>query len=289
MSITEKSILLLSNDPAQTAATMEALKPMVRSLLVAKNTADAVQKASNQDFDAIILRMNTPILSDPKEFFHWCLRSKAHKTTPWVVLGKDVEDEQIVVTHNFIKFVQDPAQPMQLVKILEGIFFNPASGSIDVGFINPLMAAVVETIKTMAQMELKREAPFVRRSTSQAAPAGDISGIIAMNSNFFLGSLAISFQEKVIFKVFENMLGTKVNSMTDDVKDCVSEITNIIFGNAKRDLNAAGHTIAAALPSVIIGKDHRISHALNGTCICVPFTCLEGRILVECMISPKAG
>jgi chemotaxis protein CheX len=83
------------------------------------------------------------------------------------------------------------------------------------------------------------------------------------------------------------MLGSEAQEINDDVKDCVSELTNIIFGNAKRDLNAAGHTISAALPSVITGKGHEIRHAVQGICLVIPFSSTFGKVNVETVINTQ--
>ncbi len=188
-----------------------------------------------------------------------------------------------------MKFIPDAGDTASLGKMLEGVFFDTGGSdkapTIDVNFINPIVSAVATVIKTMAAIDLQREAPFIKKSPNETSLKGDISGIIAMNSNRFVGSMAISFEQTLILKVFQNMLGTQAKDINDDVKDCVSELTNIIFGNAKRDLNAAGHTISAALPSVITGKGHEIRHSVTGVCLVIPFKSEFGRVNIETVIN----
>ena len=292
MSVSDKAVLILSDDPATAERVTEAVRPLVKHLVLAQNSAEAMQKAATQPFDCIILRLAQPSIPDPAQFFTWCQAKKSFQKVPWIVLGKDIENEEIVVKNDHVKFLEKPDDGAGLIRILNGVFFNAGHDaskppSIDVNFINPIVKAVSEVIKSMAQIELKRGAPFLKKTGDAATALGDISGIIAMNSDKFLGSMAFCFEKKVVLKIYENMLGTKSETINDDVKDAVSEMTNIIFGNAKRDLNAAGHTIAAALPSVITGPKHEIRHSVSGHCFCIPFTCDEGRIVVECVISPK--
>ncbi len=290
MGLESKSILALVDEEAVRSSVETSVKPLVKTLIFAKNSNEAQSKLNNQQFDAIILRTKAPVMGEQRGVFNWSLTNKDYKLVPWIVLGKDVENEEVVIKNNHVKFLPDPSDPTLLVKMLSSVFFTvppKGSASIDVEFINPLVKAVIEVLKTMSQLELQRDTPFVKLPGQASTIQPDISGVIAMNSNFFLGSLAISFEEKLILKIFEKMLGTKATTLNDDVKDCVSEITNVIFGNAKRDLNAIGHTIAAALPSVVTGKNHEIRHSITGHCICVPFSCADGKLNVECMISAK--
>jgi chemotaxis protein CheX len=291
MNLSEKSILLLSDDETVSQLMIGALKPLLKSVVHIKDPKEAIVKATNQVFDGIILRTSKPTISDPASFFQWCQTNKNYKLTPWIVLGEDVEDKQILVTHRNVKFLPKKDDGAALLKLLEGIFFSSASATdaakVDVNFINPLVGAVVEVLKSMAATELKRGTPYVRKPGEKAGSTGDISGVIAMNSDRFVGSLALCYEKNLILSVYANMLGTKVAEINDDVKDAVSELTNIIFGNAKRDLNAAGHTITPALPSVITGPNHEIRHAVSGMCLCVPFEGSTGKLLVECVISMK--
>ncbi len=290
MALNEKTLLLICNDDAAAGKISASLEGKVKKVILAKSSSEALSKASNQVFDGFIVRQTPALLTDPKGPFVWCSNQDNYKKAPWIILGKDIEDEQILIKHNNVKFVEDPQNLEALSSMLNGAFFDTGGGQapiIDVNFINPIVKAIAEVIKTMASIELKRETPYIKKSPNESTLKGDISGIIAMNSNRFVGSMAISYEQSLILQVFKNMLGTEVNEINDDVKDCVSELTNIIFGNAKRDLNAAGHTITPALPSVITGKGHEIRHSVQGICLVIPFSCASGRVAIETVINTQ--
>ena len=288
MTLLEKSVLMYSNDDAVISKTSDAMKPILKSFVSARSFPEATAKAKNQQFDCIILRMNKPILKEKADLFEWMRNQKDYKKTPWIVMGSDVENQEIVIEHNHVKFVEQAEDIGLLLKILQGVFFSPVTNNrIDVNFVNPFVTAISTVLKTMASTELKMEAPFIRKPNQSMPSQADISGIIAMNSNFFLGSMALCFQDSLILKVYERMLGAASATINDEVKDAVCELTNIIFGHAKRDLNALGHTIAAALPSVIVGKNHEVHHSVAGTCICIPFSSPDGTLRVELVLGPK--
>jgi len=289
MSLADKALLLLCEDDKIAAHILGAVKPLVKSVVVVSKKVDALVKLDFQVFDAILYRTKVATIAEPGELFQWTQGQKKHKATPWVILGQDIESQSVLVGHSRVKFLEKADDGAGLIRILEGLFFTPTkeTASVDVNLINPLMAAVVSVLKTMAQLDLVRGTPFVKKDSNTPPTTGDVTGLIAMNSDRFLGSLALCFSESLVFQIHQNMLGTRPTTLDEDVRDAVSELTNIIFGHAKRDLNAAGHTIAMALPSVVTGKGHTISHGIEGKCICVPFTSSAGNLLVECVINPR--
>jgi len=288
MSLLSRTFLLLTDQTETREKISAAINPIAKNLIHASTDNEAILKAKNQDFDAIILRMSQARLEEPNSAFHWCKSDKKCSKIPWVILGTDIESQDQVVKYSNLKFLPEPLDGAALIKLLEALLYDSNSNKVtlDVNFINPVVAATLHTLESMAQIKLVRGTPKLRKSGEPVEARGDISGVIAMNSDRFLGSTAICFEEKLILKVFSNMMGTETNEISDDVKDAVAEITNIIFGNAKRDLNAVGHTIAAAIPSVVSGKGHEIRHSTNGVCIVIPFESDFGRLLIECMIRP---
>jgi chemotaxis protein CheX len=285
MSLSSKSLLLVSNDEKITKITTEALSPLVKNFVAVSNVDQAVAKATMQVFDGVLYRTKAASLANPKEFFAWSQAHKAYEQVPWVILGKDVEPAEVLSAHPKLKLLERADDGPGLIRILESLFFTATKESLlDVNFVNPLIGAVIEVIKSMGGVDLVRGKPFIKANPNQPPARGDVSGLIAMNSDRFLGSLAICFSEKLVLKVYAHMMQAPAPDLNEDVRDAVAEMTNIIFGHAKRDLNAAGHNIAMAIPSVITGKNHEISHGIEGVCICVPFDSPQGSLLVECVM-----
>jgi|GEM_PF-979007 len=294
MALADKTLLLVCDDEKISAATVEAIRPLVRNLVVASKTTDALNRAQRQVFDGVLHRTKVPSLADPKGFFQWTRAQKGHQDTPWVVLGKDVESQAVLPPSANVKFLEKPSDGAGLIRILEDMFFTPPKEkddppALDVNFINPLMGAVVEVVKSMARIELQRGRPFAKGKPHVPALKADVSGLIEMNSDRFLGSVAICFTEPLMLRVCENMLGAKSKTGDKAVRDAVTQLTQGIFGHAQRDLNAAGHTLAPAVPNVVSGRGHAIPHSVEGLGICVPFESSAGTLFVECVMSPRSA
>jgi chemotaxis protein CheX len=148
---------------------------------------------------------------------------------------------------------------------------------MDVKFINAFLEGTISVLKTMAFIEPKAGAAYLKKDTSAR---GDISGIIGL-TGAVRGSLALSFAEPCILKIVSNMLGEEIAEINGDIKDAVGEITNMVSGVARKNLEAGGLTISAAIPTVVSGKNHSIVHVMGGPSIIIPFTTEFGPFVVD--------
>jgi len=131
-------------------------------------------------------------------------------------------------------------------------------------------------LKTMAFVEPKAGAAYLKKDD---VAHGDISGIIGM-TGAVRGSLALSFSEACILKIVSNMLGEEIAEINDDIRDAVGKITNMV-GVARKNLEAGGLIVSAAIPTVVSGKNHSIIHVMGGPSIIIPFEIDAGPFVVD--------
>ena len=151
---------------------------------------------------------------------------------------------------------------------------------MDVKFINPFLNGAAEVIKTMAFMDAVAGKPYLKKDDTAK---GDVSGIIGITGDA-TGSLAISFTEGCIWGIAGSMLGETYSDTTQDVLDCAGELTNMISGVARTNMEKMGLKVFAAIPSVIFGKDHTLRHILNSPSIVIPFSTASGVFVVDVCI-----
>ena len=152
---------------------------------------------------------------------------------------------------------------------------------MDVRFINAFLDGTINVLKTMAFVTPRAGKPFLKKDDTAA---GDVSGIIGL-TGAARGSLALSFSDKCIIKIVNNMLGENFTETNAEVRDAVGEITNMISGDARKRLEANGLVITAAIPTVVFGKSHRINHVMGGPSIIIPFEIDEGPFVVDVCLS----
>jgi chemotaxis protein CheX len=56
----------------------------------------------------------------------------------------------------------------------------------------------------------------------------------------------------------------------------VGKLSNIICGDARRQLESLGHQFQGSIPAVITGKRHKITHSVPGLSAVMPFTIGNG-------------
>ncbi len=92
----------------------------------------------------------------------------------------------------------------------------------------------------------------------------EISGIIAFIQESIEGTLAIRFKQDTILKLLSRVYGEELTTLDNKVIGGVAEISNVIHGIAKEELNMQGYHYQMCLPVVIIGDNHTVVSALSG-------------------------
>lgn len=152
---------------------------------------------------------------------------------------------------------------------------------MDVRFVNAFLEGTINVLKTMAFVEPRAGKPYLKQDN---IAVGDISGIIGL-TGAARGSLALSFSGSCILRVVSNMLGEEITDLNADIQDAVGEITNMISGAARKNLESKGFNIIAAIPTVVFGKGHSIIHVMGGPSIIIPFETDYGPFVVDVCIS----
>lgn len=162
-------------------------------------------------------------------------------------------------------------QPISaLAEVRTGAPVLKTAPKLDVNFINPFIEGTIHTLSVQCQAPITPGKPLLKGKEEFKCQT-DIAGLIGITSQSFTGSLAICFPEKVFLGLMSKMLGEQYTEITDELKDGAAELLNIIFGHAKRVLNANGYTIEKALPTVIRAVNLKIDHSGSHDSIIVPF------------------
>ena len=149
---------------------------------------------------------------------------------------------------------------------------------MNVEFINPFIAAFKNVLETMAQIELAAEAP---KKKADEIARGDVTGLLGMTGPQIKGSFSITFEEDLALEIMSRMLGEKPTSIDAEVIDLVGELTNMVAGGAKNSLGDSGYDFGMATPVVVSGKDHTISHRVDGPKLILPFKGQTGKAFIE--------
>ena len=146
-------------------------------------------------------------------------------------------------------------------------------------FINPFIKSLVNTFSTMLACELKRGDLHLKEDH---VPLYEISGTIGLSGKA-VGTVVVSLSTEVALKAASAMLMIEATEVDDDVIDAVGEITNMVAGAAKAELEE--YEMSISLPNVVTGK-HEIRFPSQVKPICVPFDSPWGTLTLEVGLEP---
>ena len=144
-----------------------------------------------------------------------------------------------------------------------------------VEFINPFIIAVSKTLETMVGCKVVREPPQVKKDKSALHP---VSGIIGLSGSI-VGTVVLTMSEALALKSASVMLMEEFAEFNHDVFDAVGELTNVIAGNAKAQLEE--YKLSLSLPNVIYGKDAELRFPERCQPISIPFQTDYGPMAIE--------
>ena len=149
---------------------------------------------------------------------------------------------------------------------------------MNVNFINPFLDSLINVISTMASLELTSGKLRIKKDN---VAKGDVSGLICLLGPKTKGSLSISFEQKLILEIMQNMLGENPGVINEEITDLVGEITNMVAGGANNILADEGYEFEMATPTVVSGEVHTIAHQFKGQKIIMPFDSKGGKAFIE--------
>lgn len=134
-----------------------------------------------------------------------------------------------------------------------------------VEYINPFVSATRNVFKTMLGCEPTRGPLSLKQDHT---PMHEVSGLVGLSGRC-RGMVVVSFSRGSAIRAAEIMLGARPVDINSDVMDAIGEITNMIAGAAKTQLEERQLTIG--LPTVICGKSQAIAFPSQCSPIVIPF------------------
>ncbi len=148
---------------------------------------------------------------------------------------------------------------------------------MDVRLVNPFINATINVLETMAFITVEPGKPYLKK---ESVAVGDVTGVMGL-TGIANGTIAVTFEEECILTVVSNMFGATMKELNSEIADAVGELTNMISGQARKELGEMGKVFKAAIPSVITGRNHSVIHYTEGPKIAIPFDTENGAFTIE--------
>jgi chemotaxis protein CheX len=263
----------------------------VKEIVEACDGQEALQLFEQQTFDLVVTDWEMPGNSGVEVIR--AIRAKGSQV-PIIMVTVNTESKQVrkAIEAGASDFLGKPFKAdvlqgklerfCQHINALKQLKQNTGS-AMRVEYMNPFITSVISLFDTMLDTKLTRGQPFVK-DTMQ--PEHEISGIIGLTGKA-KGVVVLSLSTKSALGAAGVLLGEQSESVDADVIDAVGELTNIVAGGAKAQLEQLEMSIS--LPTVITGKDHSVAFPSNVPPVCIPFDCKWGPVTVEVGLVEQAA
>lgn len=137
----------------------------------------------------------------------------------------------------------------------------------------------IKTFEIQCSVETKAKPSYPKTKDNRVVY--DIAASMGLMGKFVSGAVALGFPEKVFLGIMTNMLGEKYDTLTEEVEDGCGEILNIIFGQAKKELNQKGFLFGKTLPTIFVGSSLRVRQLAPNPAVILPFETEFGPFYIE--------
>ncbi len=152
---------------------------------------------------------------------------------------------------------------------------------MDAGFVNAHLVAVQNVFKTMLSTDIVMGKPALKTTK---LTNGDVTGVIGFAGDK-KGTFSLAFTRETAIFIYKAMVGEDAPSVTPEVIDAIGEITNIISGQTRVQIEKLGFKLSAALPTVIVGSNVEVNFITKVPVIVLPFTfqagSIEGKLFLD--------
>lgn len=143
--------------------------------------------------------------------------------------------------------------------------------TINVNHINPFLIASSKIFKEMCFIDSKIGKPFIKEPIFLDNTILIIIGFTGKMK----GQVMISFEYEIALDVASKMIMMPITEMDDFAKSAISELGNMILGNAATIFSTQGIDIDITPPTIGTGT-MSFSHSYTRS-ICIPFIYDEGK------------
>jgi chemotaxis protein CheX len=144
-----------------------------------------------------------------------------------------------------------------------------------VQYINPFIESATSILSQTTQMEVTRGAPSLDDGNFHSPEVCVVLGIVGD----MRGQVIYGASMEVACGIAGKMMGSAMAGLDEMAKSAISELGNMITGNAATLFEKEGHNINISPPTIIVGKDMNVTMPMQRGLI-VPLHTQVGDFLI---------
>jgi len=139
--------------------------------------------------------------------------------------------------------------------------------------------ATIEVFSTMLGVELTSE-PDVQVETGGPEANDGVVSLIGL-AGPWVGTGSVTCSPEAACRVCSQMLMTDATAVNEEVLDAIAELTNMIIGSVKNDLEPDLGPLCLSIPTVVFGRNFRTRSAGSAEWIVMRFPWDEDQLVVK--------
>jgi len=153
---------------------------------------------------------------------------------------------------------------------------------MDSRIVNDLLRSTVEVFQRMFSVELAADPKEADEAELQKC---QIMGMVGLAGRS-MGTISLHCTRGMGIRIASGMLRTEVEEVTDDVRDAVGEITNMVAGSFKTKLSRDGELFDLSVPTVVVGERYSMRSPARTPTTILGFGWGEERLYVRLSYAP---
>ena len=153
---------------------------------------------------------------------------------------------------------------------------------MDERHVNPVVSSVKYVFKAMLNIDIVEGAPSMNEARKSR---GDITGVMALSGSegSQKGMLALSTSTEGALRIYQRLMHQEFTEVNEEIIDGMGELTNIISGRARYELEKENIHLYAHVPIVFFGKSAEVDYITKAAVVSVPFNfAIDG---TECLMN----
>jgi chemotaxis protein CheX len=134
--------------------------------------------------------------------------------------------------------------------------------------INCISQAAVNVFTTMLGVEIRQGSVSVESGAPD--PNDGVVSLIGL-AGTWTGAGSITCSPTLACRICSQLLMSENQNVDEEVLDAVAELTNMIIGSVKTDLEQSLGPLGLSIPTVVYGRNFKTRSARNSEWIVVPF------------------
>ena len=149
--------------------------------------------------------------------------------------------------------------------------------------------AVEEAFSTMLGAKIEPGEILDRSAAPEASLPEPNEGVVSFIglAGAWAGTGTIMCSAAVACRICSQMLMTESRSVDEEVLDAIAELTNIVIGSAKNDLEQHLGPLGLSIPSVIFGRNFKTKNAAHSEWVIERFRWEGENFLVKLCLAPS--